>query len=111
MRFNDDILLRRVEWERMPDGVQRPRVRHRRVFCNRLAVGEAARAAGAAEGLKGQVRVRVRSGEYGGEQFAVWRGREMTVEGASSGGEFTTLTLAERLGSDLPEEVPDGQDG
>lgn len=113
MRFADSIVLRDVEYERMPDGAQRPRVRHRRVFCNRLAVGESARLACAAEGLRGAVRVRVRSAEYRGEGFAVWEGREMTVEGASSSGEFTTLTIAERLGSDQrepavpPPEEPD----
>lgn len=106
MRFSDSIVLRSIEWRREPDGVQRPHVRERRVFCNRLSIGEAARAAGAAEGLRGAVRVQVRSAEYEREQFAVWEGREMTVEGASSGGEFTTLTIAERLGSDLPEEPP-----
>ena len=39
----------------------------------------------------------VRSADYRGEQYAVLGGAEMTVQDASDQGEYTVLTLAERL--------------
>lgn len=108
MRFNDSIVLMDKTWERMPNGAQVPVCTQRQVFCNRMSIGLSARLAGGAEGLMGAERVRVRALEYQGEQFAVYQGRELTIDSVSSNGEFATLTMTQRLGT---KGAGDEQDG
>lgn len=97
MKFSEVLTLRRVEREKRPDGTFSSEDVDREVFFNRYRVGLESRLAGAREGLYGVVEGQVRSSEYLGEQMALLDGREYTVAGVSDQGEYTVLTLSERL--------------
>lgn len=66
-------------------------------FFNRYSLSLANRLAGAADGLKGMVSGQVRTADYDGQQIAIVDGREYTVTDANESGDYTTITLSERL--------------
>lgn len=96
-RFSETIVLRRLEHSQNAEGVMTETTEDTEAFFNRYTVGLDARLAGRSSGLKGLATGQVRSCDYAGQQYAVLNGKEYTVEDASDSGEFTVLTLAERL--------------
>ncbi len=97
MKFSEVVTLRKASREKRPDGTFETSTEDRDVFFNRYRTGLEARLAGASEGLRRMATGQVRSADYRGEQYAVLGGAEMTVQDASDQGEYTVLTLAERL--------------
>ena len=68
------------------------------VFVNRYTIGLSSYMAAQEAGLHADAEVQLRSVDYGGEDIAILDGTEYTVERVSDSGDFTTLTLAKRLG-------------
>lgn len=96
-RFSETITLRRVASSVDDGGRCVEESEDTEVFFNRYTLGLQARLAGGSDGLLGAVEGQVRSIDYAGQQSAVLGGREYTVSDASDAGEFTRLTLTERL--------------
>ena len=96
-RFSERITLRELSHEVDDAGCVRSNAEDTTVFFNRFSTSLQNRLAGAADGLKGIVEGQVRSCDYEGQQVALIGGRRYTVADAADTGEFTRLTLAERL--------------
>ena len=83
-----------------PDGsTSEIRLGERDSFANRRTVGASAYMAARAAGLHPDAEVQLRSSEYSGQQLVEMGGRAYDVEAARDTGEFTVLTLRERVGN------------
>lgn len=101
-RWNDTIvLLSHPMREQDAEGnwVQGEPVR-RLCFCNPFTIGSATWASVVDAGLRADAEVQLRSVDYGGEDEAVYRGREYDVTRVVDSGEFCRLTLGRRLSND-----------
>ena len=96
-RFSECITLRALSHETDEEGGVRTDIEDTLVFFNRFSTSLQNRLAGAADGLKGIVEGQMRSCDYSGQQVALIDGRRYTVADAADGGEFTRLTMSERL--------------
>lgn len=99
-RFSEVIALVSVSTDVGADGTPRREEASTEAFFNRFSVSLENRLAGRADGLRGMVEGQVRSVDYAGQQEALLDGRRYTVSEASDSGEFTRLTLTERLSDD-----------
>ena len=96
-RFSETAVLRNVTTSIGDDGRGVESVEDSEVFFNRFSLSLQSRLAGGSDGLLGVVEGRVRSVDYSGQQVVVLGGKEYTVADASDSGEFTRMTLTERL--------------
>ncbi len=96
-RFSETMTLRALSHEVSGTGAVKAEAEDTEVFFNRYSLSLSNRLAGAADGLKGMVTGQVRTADYSGQQVALLDGREYSVADANASGDFTTLTLSERL--------------
>lgn len=70
------------------------------VFCNEYSVSASAFMAAQAAGLHADAEIQLRTDEYDGQETAILDGQEYSIERVENTGDFTRLTLAERLTND-----------
>lgn len=99
-RFSETVILRKATTEVSDTGAVKTVWEDNEVFFNRYSLSLSNRLAGAADGLKGMVSGQIRTDDYDGQQVALLDEREYTVTDANEAGDFTTLTLSERLSND-----------
>ena len=96
-RFSETITLRKASTEVSGTGAVKTAWEDTEVFFNRYSLSLSNRLAGAADGLKGMVTGQIRTADYDGQQAALLGGKEYTVTDANDSGDFTAITLSERL--------------
>jgi hypothetical protein len=96
-KYNEVLTLRSVSHEETDTGAIVDVVNDVEVFFNRYTMSIENRLAGAADGFKGLVTGQVRTCDYAGQQIALIGNTKYTVTDAQNSGEFTTLTMAEKL--------------
>lgn len=99
-RFSETLTLRKAVTEVSDTGAVKTDWEDSEVFFNRYRLSLSNRLAGAADGLKGMVTGQIRTADYDGQQIALLNGQEYTVTDANDSGDFTAITLSERLGND-----------
>lgn len=98
--WRDVAYLVEVSQEQNADGTFREVRSSRAAYVNRLAVGASTWLAARSAGLHADASVRLRNGEYSGQQAVVLGGDEYEVERVMEGADYTDLTLRRRLRGD-----------
>lgn len=97
MRFNSECTLVTLAVSQDAEGNQSYEREETELFCNEYSVSTSSFMAAQAAGLHADAEIEVRSCDYEGQELAVLNGTEYNIERVENTGEFTRLTLAERL--------------
>lgn len=97
MRFNSECTLVTLTQTKDEEGNAVYEQQETEVFCNEYSVSTSSFMAAQSAGLHADAEVEIRSCDYEGQEIAVLDGTEYNVERVERTGDFTRLTLAERL--------------
>lgn len=108
MRFNSQITLVSVDLIQQPNGSFKEVETKTDVFANRRSIGASTWAAERSIGLHADADVQIRTCDYNGQQYAIFDGTEYSIERVDTSGDFSILTLTNRLANEESEDTDNG---
>ena len=99
-RFADIATLRKLSHSVNENGTVVSTHEDTEVFCNRYSVSLENRIAGASEGLRGVVEIKMRTCDYDGQEEVLFDGIVYTVRDAYNEGDYTRIYMVRRVGNE-----------